>query len=269
MAKILNAQVKQSSYINGFSMSSAGAGSFSIATGDCLDSTRAYTITLGSAFTKTNGAWASGSGNGSLDTGSAANNTTYFVFAIFNPTTDAVDILISTSVASPTMPSGYTYKRRIGVLTTATASTNFTAFYQVDKTFYWNAGFNFTTGSIGTGATNFTLQQCPTGLAVVPLFIPTMNTFTNNTPNSCNFAQQGQTLATPTTYNLSPTDSSMTTAYTTCGGSAGEGSADAQNPTVLISSIPTSNGGLQAKVSNTATTLNIYFIGFIDSTLYN
>jgi hypothetical protein len=56
--------------------------------------------------------WAAGTNQGMLDTGAVGNNT-YHIFAIFNPTTGAVDILASLSASSPTLPSGYTKKRII------------------------------------------------------------------------------------------------------------------------------------------------------------
>lgn len=56
------------------------------------------------------------SGANGLDTGSMANSTWYYVWAINNGTTTAV--LISTSSTAPTMPSGYTYKARLGAVRT-------------------------------------------------------------------------------------------------------------------------------------------------------
>ena len=47
-----------------------------------------------------------------LDAGTIANNTWYAVWAISNGTTFAG--LISTSATAPSMPSGYTFKTRIG-----------------------------------------------------------------------------------------------------------------------------------------------------------
>ncbi len=52
------------------------------------------------------------SGANGLDTGSEANSTFYSVWAIYNGTTVAG--LLSLSATAPTMPSGYTYKRRVG-----------------------------------------------------------------------------------------------------------------------------------------------------------
>jgi hypothetical protein len=52
------------------------------------------------------------SGAGGLDTGTIANSTWYSVWVIYNGTT--VSGLLSLSATSPTMPSGYTYKARVG-----------------------------------------------------------------------------------------------------------------------------------------------------------
>jgi hypothetical protein len=58
-------------------------------------------------------AWAAGDDAGGLDTGTVANSTWYYIWAIYNPTTEAADYLLSASATSPTMPGGYVYKRRI------------------------------------------------------------------------------------------------------------------------------------------------------------
>ena len=52
------------------------------------------------------------SGVNGLDTGSEANSTWYYVYVIFNGTTVAA--LLSASSVSPTLPSGYTFFRRVG-----------------------------------------------------------------------------------------------------------------------------------------------------------
>jgi hypothetical protein len=53
-------------------------------------------------------------GANGLDAGSLANNTWYFHWVIFNPTTGTTAGLTSVSATSPTMPSGYTFKARFG-----------------------------------------------------------------------------------------------------------------------------------------------------------
>lgn len=85
-----------------------------IAAGIAIDSTNAKFIKLASGITKRlDAAWAVGTGNGGLDTGSIA-NTTYHVWLIIRTDTGVVDVLFSTSATSPTMPTNYDYKRRIG-----------------------------------------------------------------------------------------------------------------------------------------------------------
>jgi len=63
-----------------------------------------------------------------LDTGSEAANTWYSLWAIHNPTTVTTAGLLSTSATAPTMPSGYTKKRRVGWIRND-ASSNFLKCY--------------------------------------------------------------------------------------------------------------------------------------------
>ncbi len=74
------------------------------------------------AITKSLGStWAAGNGNGCLDTGSVAPLTWYTLYAIANGV--APDLLCSTTTTnSPTLPSGYTKKRRIGAIETSVLS---------------------------------------------------------------------------------------------------------------------------------------------------
>lgn len=54
------------------------------------------------------GSWTAGTGQNGLDTGARAANTFYRTYIIQNNSTQAYDILFSTSATSPTIPSGYT-----------------------------------------------------------------------------------------------------------------------------------------------------------------
>lgn len=54
------------------------------------------------------------SGANGLDTGSEAALTWYYVYVIYNPTTDTTAGLLSASATSPTLPSGYTYSGLVG-----------------------------------------------------------------------------------------------------------------------------------------------------------
>lgn len=66
-------------------------------------------------FSSTDTASFDSNGAGGLDTGSKAANTLYHVFVIADSNeVNSPDLLISTSFSSPTMPSGYDRKRRVG-----------------------------------------------------------------------------------------------------------------------------------------------------------
>lgn len=58
-----------------------------------------------------------GNGINKLDTGSLANNTWYYVYVV-SKADGTVGGLLSLSSSLPTMPSGYVYKRRIGMVRT-------------------------------------------------------------------------------------------------------------------------------------------------------
>ena len=60
-------------------------------------------------------------GANGLDTGSLATNW-YSVWVIYNPTTTTVAGLLSLSATSPTLPSGYTFKARVGWVRAASGS---------------------------------------------------------------------------------------------------------------------------------------------------
>ncbi|MGZ6387880.1 MAG: hypothetical protein ACXWQZ_01305, partial [Ktedonobacterales bacterium] len=90
------------------------ASSLDVAAGTAADTTNSQLMTLASSITKSLASnFVAGTGNGGLDTGTVADGT-YHVFLIANGTASLVDVLFSTSPTSPTMPTGYTLKRRIG-----------------------------------------------------------------------------------------------------------------------------------------------------------
>ncbi len=113
-----------------------------IAVGSCAsdDATVANRVqmSLTSAFTKSTSAWAVGTGNGGLDTGAVANSTWYHVYIIQRTDTNNVDVLFSTSASSPTMPTNYNKRRRIGSFFTSGAAA-IIAFTQVSDLFLWSS----------------------------------------------------------------------------------------------------------------------------------
>jgi hypothetical protein len=85
-----------------------------VAVGECRDDTNSADIVIATLLVKQlDAAWVAGTNAGGRDTGAIA-DACWHVFAIRNPTTGVCDVLFSQSISTPTMPSGYTQKRRIG-----------------------------------------------------------------------------------------------------------------------------------------------------------
>lgn len=138
-----------------------------IAAGEAADETVGAVLRLDAALTKRlDAAWAVGSGNGGLDTGSIANGT-YHVFLIKNSTSGVVDALFSASATAPTMPSGYDRKRRLGSI--IRASSAILLFRQDGDQFMLATRVAAWTGTTRAFAA-LTLTAVPTGLRVRPLF---------------------------------------------------------------------------------------------------
>jgi hypothetical protein len=88
-----------------------------------------------SAITKQiDAAWAEGTNAGGLDTGTVTYDTFYYLFAIYNPTTQTSDALFSESKTSPTLPSGYTKKKYVGSVLTD-GGNNLVGFRQIGNLF--------------------------------------------------------------------------------------------------------------------------------------
>lgn len=81
------------------------------------------------------------SGANGLDTGSISANTWYYIFIIFNPTTNTSAVLMSLSSTAPTLPSGYTFKAPISAVRTD-GSSNFIGFTQSGRDWQYKVGNN-------------------------------------------------------------------------------------------------------------------------------
>lgn len=128
------------------------------------DATVPVVMTLSSILTKRlDASWAVGTGNGGLDTGAIANGT-YHVWLIQRSDTGVVDALFSASATSPTMPTSYDRKRRIGSIVRISASIK--AFSQNGNEFLWKVGIlDVTTTTLAT--TSFLVPlTVPTGIKV-------------------------------------------------------------------------------------------------------
>lgn len=104
-------------------------------TGFCYDLVTGSKIINTAITKKLDATFVAGTGNGGLDTGTKAINTWYHCFSIAKEDGTS-DFLFSTNVSSPTMPSGYIYKRRIGSIKTA-GNGNILGFYQNGDRFSW------------------------------------------------------------------------------------------------------------------------------------
>jgi hypothetical protein len=164
-------------YLHGLTLSNNGTdptNDIDIAIGECSsDATSPATMTLASAITKRlDAAWAVGTNQGGLDTGSKANSTWYHVWLIARSDTGVVDALFSTSATSPTMPANYDRKRRIGAVKTDGAGA-ILAFLQWGDKFVWAARVVDVNTTVGTTYTLFTLASVPSGVIVEPSIIVT------------------------------------------------------------------------------------------------
>jgi len=95
-------------YVNELPLSFNSVTTITLGTGSCTDSTNTVYID----HTASVNIVISTSGINGLDTGSEATGTWYAVYVVSG--TSGVGGLLSTSETAPTMPSGFTYKRRVG-----------------------------------------------------------------------------------------------------------------------------------------------------------
>lgn len=160
------ARASPSGHIFGLTLSNnATATKLDVAAGNCRDSTDVTEIVLSSAITagliQTSGSWAAGSTQNKLDTGSRSNNTWYHVVAIKKDSDGSGDWLFSLSATSPTMPTGYTYFRRIGSVLTD-GSGNIISFIQVGDIFRWKVPpLDASNATLSSTYVNLTLSVPP------------------------------------------------------------------------------------------------------------
>lgn len=140
--------------------------------------------------------FATGTGNGGLDTGSKANNTWYHCYVVQNPSTGANDRCFSTSASGPggaVTSAGFTNFRRVGSVLTD-SSGNIKAFFQFGDDFFWvdtTLDFNLTT--ISTSGALVTVST-PLGVATIAKHYWWLNSNGNNnfilvySPNETNSA---------------------------------------------------------------------------------
>lgn len=157
-------------YTNGVTTSviSTATASVYVSAGVSVDVSASNLMTLaGTIEKKTTSTWSVGSGNGCLDTGSIASSTWYWVYLIKRLDTNVVDVICSTSAASPALPANYSAWRRVGAIRTDTAanSNNLLAFTQFGNTWVWTTVItDLNTSSCDTSTQTTQLTVAPTRL---------------------------------------------------------------------------------------------------------
>lgn len=135
-----------------------------------------------------------------LDAGTIAVNTWYNIFAISNGSTTCG--LVSTSATAPTMPSGYTYKARIGAIQTINASATLYGTWQFGKNAVYKLGLAQTTilPLIESGAKGTYSNATPTWSS------PSLARFVPPTAVSATFMlSSGYNSGTSSTMQIAPT----------------------------------------------------------------
>ena len=114
-----------------------------------------------------------------LDTGTIAASTWYHLFLIAKAdgTTGG---LASTSATSPTLPTGYSYFRRVGSVLTD-GSSHILSFTQVDAAFYWGTAVLDLNQVAGTTTATLKTLSVPAGVKVQPI-IRALGGATSGTP---------------------------------------------------------------------------------------
>lgn len=242
-------------YIAGLALSNNGTDAtndIDIAVGVARDNTNAQDIVLASALTKRlDAAWAVGTNQGGLDTGSIANGT-YHVWLIKRSDTGVVDALFSTSASSPTMPTNYDYKRRIGSILRESAAI--VGFVQDGDDFYRKSAIlDVNANNPGTSAVTRTLSV-PTGIRVKAI-----------THASLAIAAAGGG-ASWYLSDLSLTDVAASLTVAPLGTVLSQGGATAESQSVPVAIWTNTSGQIRSRLSFSTTDHTVYIatLGWLD-----
>jgi len=161
-------QTTLAGHINGLTLSNNvtdATNDIDIAAGEAASAeTNPVLMVLASALTKRlDAAWAVGTNQGGLDTGSIA-DTTYHVWLIQRSDTGVVDALFSASATSPTMPADYDRKACIGSVIRKSGAL--VPFIQLGNIFTINAVNDISATNPGTSAVTRAITA-PVGVKVI------------------------------------------------------------------------------------------------------
>lgn len=245
------------SHLAGLTLSTAGSSTtMTVAAGQAADAGSAVMMSLASAISKTTSAWAVGTGNGGLDTGTIANNGWYHFYLIRRPDTGVVDVCLSASASAPTLPTNYTQYRRIGAGRT-NSSGQWTNFVQDGDLFQWETPvLDVDAAGFGTAAVTRTLSV-PPGVRVKARF-----TFTAYDAGNANQVQSY--FSDLSTADIAPSTTAAPLSMSAAEANNNNGSANVvEVMTNTISQIRSRLGA--APAASGTLTLRIATLGWIDN----
>lgn len=237
--------------IAGLTIARASTTTFTVSTGAARseDAGQTQRLQMTTTFTKSLSPWAVGSGNGSLDVATVLSSSWYHVHLIRRDSDAAMDILISLSATAPTMPSGWTARRRIGSFLT-NGSSQITPFVQNGDLFTWDAQVN-DVGVANPGVAAVTRAlTVPTGVVVYPVVAWSMQNATTTVV---------QLLVSPLSIADNAPSATLYTLTTT-------GTLNS-TPTCVVSDIPTNTSAqvrTRLSASGASDTLRGITLGWID-----
>lgn len=140
------------------------ANDINISSGKCRSDDDTADIIIPTTITKRlDAAWTAGTNQGGLDTGAIA-DAWFHLYVIRNPTTDVCDVLFTKTHGSPTMPSGFTQKRRIGsILRVLATFGGIRPFQQHGDYFRWTTARNDGAPALTNGVFSNWTAQIPSG----------------------------------------------------------------------------------------------------------
>lgn len=210
------------------------------------DATTPVLMQLTSAITKRlDAAWAVGTNQGGLDTGTKAINTWYYLWLIRRPDTGVVDVLFSASATSPTLPANYTQRRRLPGAVRTDGSGNLRAFAMAGRSIYWNAPIQDYSAAAARTLAALTITVPP----IVTLASVQVTVTSVSTAGFLSYQIGGSNVASPPTIQLG----------TSAGANAVTGSIDPPPLYAAAGQIMFGGGG-------TASTTAVFTIGFEDVT---
>lgn len=158
-------------YIAGLTIANNGSDAtndIDFSAGSARDSTDVANLTPSSGMTKQlDVAWAAGTNQGGRMSAAAIANTTYHCYVIKKDSDGSFDFGFDTSATAPTMPTGYTYFRRIASIVRASATI--VAFSQFGDQFLLVTPVLDVSTTVGTSAALQTLDSIPTGVKMWPV----------------------------------------------------------------------------------------------------